>query len=783
MQNKLYTIVAIAAAALLLPAGCTDEELVRHEGGLAGGKTRIALGISTPAPVDIRTRAATDYENRIKDCYILRIDATTDKFLDARKIDVAKITDNGTAAPTIVTDMLPVNGNRLVILANTQRAELPAIPAGALATPENINAWFAYRGNDKNFLNADYGGLPMSGEIASYAPGSTCTLTRSVAKIQVRLAPDLVDNTGAFTDNNITWGLGYEQDPTKCTFYPPGSEGVYQPNTEFDKDFILPYKLANSATPYLHLKQYYTPEFNTSDIAGGEVVSVTFWHKDRCHLMLKVRGAGADGEDGYYRIELITKEIADVISYIFLRRNTDITVTITKVNTFGYNEASDAAVMPGVNLEYDVHITDPQSNLTTTNGQYTLSTSNNMAEIYGDANKTFEVAIARFSIGSGVTQDGSLPALTSAVTLHNCNELGQITPGIPAGVQLYTHQLALTGTNYPGGGLQGDSTGINLGFTDKEKKRFVVKIALGNLTQTVLVNRNLPFDASSGFVRRPGQIKSIRWNHQEASFEWENRADADICELSVKDNIYPERWEEDGSLSSKLALRAVPVFKDLTADGFAEHTMIGPGNKLMHNIIRFHITQSAPVYVGWWGGVVDSTGVKGKTFYSKRMIMESMQGREIESPWSTSGPAFSFFGKFYGVEAINLYHQLAVLGTFPVNEALTVFTHCYQRNDINKDGKVDGPPTEPIHWYLPSQAQLMGLWIELANTGNEQYLDEYYWSSTLAPAVPGAPGSDDNGLSGRNTEAYALSLYSGGIYAEGLKVTQSRRIRCVRDLD
>lgn len=109
---------------------------------------------------------------------------------------------------------------------------------------------------------------------------------------------------------------------------------------------------------------------------------------------------------------------------------------------------------------------------------------------------------------------------------------------------------------------------------------------------------------------------------------------------------------------------------------------------------------------------------------------------------------------YYPTATNNIYH--------PIYKS-SAARYCHEKNrDINGDGIIDASETK---WYLPSQHELVMLWL-----GNADLLpDGFYWSATQGNVLRGP------------TISWTMNLRFGEMDGFSDK-TFSRRVRCVREL-
>jgi hypothetical protein len=355
--------------------------------------------------------------------------------------------NNGQATQLVpqLKDTIRMN-ERVVCIANSG---ITTLPTGLLYS--NVNEKFPltksyYKGGDP---------LPMYGE-AIWGSSYTVTLTRAVAKIQVRMGPNVSDITGNFTDSTVTWKpynyavAGYVQPPT--TFQ--GIQGSANVRTaEYFNLMQKPNATEQQTNAYIYEYPSQTREINSPTDVDKKT-----WKPNRVAILLKKTPAATPGDSSFYRLDFFNDTI-----YLNTYRNNHYIFTITKIRSEGYtgtNGSTHALALPGSNIEYTVNVDDGM-NFVTSNGQYAIVSSVDTAYITADPGSK-DIGSIRYINQTGI-------AFPSGIT--NTIAFTGIT-----GVSL-SSSTSLTPSNQP----------ITLGKTGSTTGTGYITCTLGNIKHVIVV--------------------------------------------------------------------------------------------------------------------------------------------------------------------------------------------------------------------------------------------------------------------------------------------------------
>lgn len=419
MKERTHKISAFPAGAkllagfaallfLLLPSltGCTKEE----SGPGAGNdhKTTITLRLADTEDVSTRSVASAN-ERLISDAYILIFRGGS--YFAGEKVDIAAdLAGNGGQAPVVTSTLRMAAGDRVAVLCNTGVATLPAFVVGS-DTEAAINTHFPSATWNLNQAGAASGqGMPMSGVIEHWNPAVTqvCSLRRSAAKIQVAvsLASTPGDVTGAFTGPDaisaITWGV-FNKAVEGNILAPASGLSIPSPVT-FINNTGLPQRVVGAVGATPQSLTYYMPEYNNSVRAREAAVAHNVFNADRTCVILSANS-------GFYRLDLYDQLAA---AFIDIHRNFHYTVNITQVTSAGYTTLAEALANPSSNIRYHLTVTDENSNIVASNGQYAIGLSADTVNVFGGA-RTYDIAMARKIGAPGTVTTNSItvsPGLT-----------------------------------------------------------------------------------------------------------------------------------------------------------------------------------------------------------------------------------------------------------------------------------------------------------------------------------------------------------------------------------
>ena len=724
MKNKLHIFLILAVIALLIGCQKDPDSLF---GGDNDGKLRLTLSIGEQDEIATYS-AATVNECLIDDVVVLVFDGATDKYIAGECIDSTSdriAGNNGDVLRVITVNIVPKSNDKIVVLVNSGKTTIPLTPG--ISTRDDINSRFPLRG--LTFLNATVGQhMPMSGE-AVYTGGGTmtCPVCRSVAKVELVIADDLKDVTGAFTPESVVWYMGNVADPTTIgAIYAPASASdcVIRPGGNFKTDASILKGLLNNQSGLSNT--YYLPEYpSATKASGGEADSQT-WTADRTYLLV-VSGAR------YYRIDLYDHTTG---KFIDIRRNTHIKVTVREVKSAGYASETQARTNPGSNLEYEIEAKGPNDDLVISNGLYALSLSNNKIFIWGPSGD-YEVARIRYILPKGMT---SLPA---GVTC---------TIGSPGMSTLQPYPITVTDQDQP------FIIKCTSSEFSPEGSSSTIKIRLGNIVKDFYIEYHPLMDAHGLAILFNGRVPAdVRWLRNENGYSFLNHSDGTFS-LIAPENVTPVKWvkyDDNGNEmpSSESDLAAAPIFEYKYGEASIPYS--DPDNFDIGKI-KVIIGQRWPQYVGWWGG---EPGQSGTTHYSKRLIAEtiyeSLALPSAPDTFNASGAQDMEMGK------ANTLYLMDQSQTGAIPSEFKQAYRCYMLNDRNGNGRID--PDEPILWYQPARNQCVGIYVQLNGISEKE---DFSGGSLSSTAI------------GMNFSS--VGLLSGII--NYLPSSQTGGGRCVRDL-
>ena len=379
---KQLTIITLLLFCATNFGSCIKEEVESAESEGA------QLTLSIPEPDSVITYStASVSECRISDAYVLIFDGSTGTYKAGEQVELSKISENGTLAPRITTQLPFNSGDLIVVLANTGHTyDAASIPLTVgVSTRGDINAAFP-SGDVLDGLNrkwdTDLSGnrIPMCGEVtANVVFGNmNCTMYRAMAKINVVLAETLQDVTGIFADANIGFTI-YNRAKYGNIYSQAGVMSI-PAGMQFGStvDSFIKVPVAGTASP---AQSYYTPEWNNSVNAKLTTVTKEEFHADRTCVIMQVDINKNPADRVYYRLDIArgnghgeTKEFLDIL------RNHHYIITITKVGWQGYSTIENALKAPGSNLEYTI-TDDVDGNNIISNGQYAIATDRSSVEV------------------------------------------------------------------------------------------------------------------------------------------------------------------------------------------------------------------------------------------------------------------------------------------------------------------------------------------------------------------------------------------------------------------
>ena len=386
-MKRLSIITTIILGAAVF-CGCSQDDLL-GPATPQDGRLPIPLRFVDAEKVETYS-VASENERMISDAYVVVFDGSTGKYKDMEKVEAGVyITGNGTQTPTINTIAEILDGDKVVVLINSNYPRNPRF--NDTHTVSDINTIIPSAQWSFSQSGADSGkGMPMSGEVTwSNATPPVCQVSRAVAKIQVALAGDLTskDVTGKFTTatDAVQWAICNA--PKKGDIY--SVNGAMSVPEVTDADFFnenaageYPHRVTTMTGVSAFQSNGYLPEYNSSVKAKTATIGDSEFAADRTCVVLKVAGTGVSGGPGYYRLDLVEgNKAGETKKYMDIRRNYHYTIHITRVSSKGYDTPEEALAAPGSNVEYE--ITDNASNIIG-NGQYAIVVDKDRIEVFSD---------------------------------------------------------------------------------------------------------------------------------------------------------------------------------------------------------------------------------------------------------------------------------------------------------------------------------------------------------------------------------------------------------------
>jgi hypothetical protein len=440
--------ITFLIASILCLISCNNEaDFFGPEANIE--ESRIALNLPDARVQTYST--ATPNECMIDNLWVLEFNGAN--LVNDTLISGTQIVGNGSSVQLLPQlPFKPTNGNRIVIIANSDATTFPHPNRSAIQL-SNINTYFPL------MLNGYYFGgehLPMYGEIINWPTTYSCNMIRAVAKIQIQMDAEAGDVTGNFNPENVTYKIhngalgGYIQPQVPL-------QGIPQSGPA---STVEDYCLLQKANATEKETTVYLYEYPSSDTTGlGVHVADSVFSASRQYIIL-AKKVGANTT--YYRMDFydpLTKKFFDT------KRNYHYIFTIHKISSEGYTSKSDATNNPGSNIEYTVEVRDGSSHVTS-NGQYAIVTSVDSAYVKADTANA-AVATVRYQLPAEMT--APLNVSTNSITLTDITPAGSITLDSPAVLTDMDTPIRVTTT---------------AAFTSAR-----VKLTLGNIVHYVVIQK------------------------------------------------------------------------------------------------------------------------------------------------------------------------------------------------------------------------------------------------------------------------------------------------------
>lgn len=335
-------------------------------------------------------------------------------------------------------DEIPAEGVTLNIeLPNFSEKKINT-RAGATESISNVTAVFYGKGNTyKGMANVNIGSKNADGTYQakiSNVPSGTITvhLVTNVSNLEKAEASDLQNITTATsraidTNSPVCWGsvsltelldgsanvsllrqyakVTLKVDEAVKAVFPEEGAGLIINNTAA-KSAIAPanYKEPNDALAT-------TTEFSSTDVGDGisREVAVTETSAGVANVIIKAKYKGKEGyKEGYYKVGLYNN--ADKTSQYALLRNHNYTITVTKVNDYGFSTKEEAIkAQPENRIEAQIVDDNPAITKMIACKDYELGVSD---KVYVDAEATSAIVTVVTTLKEATSSDGSFYTVT-----------------------------------------------------------------------------------------------------------------------------------------------------------------------------------------------------------------------------------------------------------------------------------------------------------------------------------------------------------------------------------
>ena len=381
-MNRITIYGFFALMALSLFTGCLKDDTEYPYGPHAGDGISLNLAIGDMRDEEIATRSAvSNSECKIRNLSVLLFDKSTGKYKESEEIDIRTQLSgaNGDKLRTLTMNLLPTEGDKIVVVANYERK-------GSLtentSTVADINSVYTGSFNSVFFPFDD--GLPMSGEVIYSGNDVTCRLYQSCAKVQVRLADGLTLDGKAITIDNTDFGTANYLMANSVLVYgqPTGPIALNEGVEESDFSIRRPINTIDNTTWQKEevMNRDYMAEYPNATYARHKTVDNSEFDADRACLFLRILNLDGDNRNEYYRLDFSRQlrstglDQSAANEYLDIRRGTHYVFLITKIKSRGYRTEEEALANPGTNIEYTVTIEGNEWESVSSNGQYAVKT-------------------------------------------------------------------------------------------------------------------------------------------------------------------------------------------------------------------------------------------------------------------------------------------------------------------------------------------------------------------------------------------------------------------------
>jgi len=409
-KHVLSIILLIVIA--LFSQGCEkDEKIGDRDIIIPPSRMEIVLPLNILNQSDAASRAtspATAAELEIKSLHFFLFDedgvCKLHDLINTPGEVSASIKDNSTSNPIItlnLTSLVTIERTDDVVLVLNQT---PLSTDYMTFLKEDLDSQFALSSDTGFYPTPVEGdnaivGVPMYGEVKGAAFGtpasSSITITRAVAKLQVKLHPGIEGDASAGTNsgdrvhftpdkvtyqiyqNAITGNITTPLSPATLSFSYDNKAPISTIDDidAINKEVVLStHAGADKSTigaSYIYEFPYSTSMISTDADAdiNNSIVASNIYKVGRLAIILKVQQENA-ADFLYYNLSLYNKATGQ---YLDVKRNHNYQLIIHSVKDgAGYTTAAEALISPTTNVEFDI-IDNKTGSTTISNGEYAIS--------------------------------------------------------------------------------------------------------------------------------------------------------------------------------------------------------------------------------------------------------------------------------------------------------------------------------------------------------------------------------------------------------------------------
>ncbi|MFI3288245.1 MAG: hypothetical protein R3Y61_07215 [Rikenellaceae bacterium] len=829
----LNWIKILFALSLFIFVGCEKSSLLDNQETLQGQTFTLYVKAFSDEVVSSSRAAANDVV--IDRGFIFFYDNASGIYKGYESLEDKTITQDGTTVKFDVGSDFSISDKVIAVFNHDTSCVLP--DDFSVITSDNLNDYFPisreYLEKIQEDMNSgDYSlGMPMSLNDFVDTDRAVREVYRSVARMELFIKEGLtiehdshthsigVENLEYFIVNEVSVGsMGFSS-------LSPAVAGVQQTESCFDVaafDYDFPYSLTEySSTSSLSdtPNKIYLQEFPyaSKTIEGGDLYSNVF-DENRFAIILKhddtnIYTETPSSESRYYKLNLLDKATS---TYFDVVRNHSYRVIITAVNSRGYETLEEAYQMPPSNIEYEIY--DDQGGLTYSNGQYAISLDEILSFdeilVYGTNQTTLEFNNIRYVLPDGGQMDGAEFETNEVYFSVLSDSEGLITSTSS------DFEFDGEGMSY----LTDKGQSISVTLEGEGECTIALRIKLGNLEmgrdEITIKKVATNGDGDGAFDAHPGQLYLDSGEYVEGSWQSDDidfgaRASSASYDeddggvvIYFGENATPTGYRTmDGYVSGQNSVNSYPVFSPKTRKGYYSYKRASDGETLK---VMIQIEQLAPFYLGHFGSASSSSS---SVYHYNGLICEKIEeipeydwsGVQISQNngvmmWSESQQKYyteTIYGDYLGIgdRYLNLVEGLDITKNIVENNTQEgslplAARYCYMKNDVNGNGVIDDD--EPIVWFLPTQNQLLAMWVnmnvfssdlDIYKLNNDIYGDAnvYYWSCSEI--------DDQDGWrvpSVFNSHVLAFNMLEGqsDYYQKDAGYTSGQcHVRCVRGLD